>query len=97
MSHIGKQPVVLYVCLWAKQFGMIIQTTLLQTSATFWGPFDHRMKMKLTKIILASRPGPDSPPDYSNFEVKHEEAEFSSSENQILVKTMFLSVDPALR
>ena len=53
--------------------------------------------MKLTKIILASRPGPDSPPDYSNFEVKHEDTEFSSSDNQILVKTMFLSVDPALR
>ena len=53
--------------------------------------------MKLTKIILASRPGPDSAPNYSNFEVKHEDTEFSSSENQILVKTMFLSVDPALR
>ena len=71
--------------------------TLLQTSATFQASFDYPKKMKVTKIILASRPGPDSPPNYSNFEVKHEDTEFSSSENQILVKTMFLSVDPALR
>ena len=55
--------------------------------------------MNVTKVVLASRPGNDKPPNYSNFEVKHEVKEFSFSENenQVLVKTLFLSVDPASR
>ena len=55
--------------------------------------------MNVTKVVLASRPGNDKPPNYSNFEVKHEVKEFYFSENddQVLVKTLFLSVDPASR
>ena len=55
--------------------------------------------MNVTKVVLASRPGNDKPPNYSNFEVKYEVKEFNFSENegQILVKTLFLSVDPASR
>ena len=55
--------------------------------------------MNVTKVVLASRPGNDNPPNYSNFEVKHEVKEFSFTENQgqVLVKTLFLSVDPASR
>ena len=55
--------------------------------------------MNVTKVVLASRPGNDKPPNYSNFEVKHEIKDFclSENENQVLVKALFLSVDPASR
>ena len=55
--------------------------------------------MNVTKVVLSSRPGPDQPPNYSNFEVKHDVEDFDgiAGSEKVLVKTLFLSVDPALR
>ena len=46
-------------------------------------------------MVLASRPGPDNPPDYSNFKV---ETVFLTEpeEDFVLVENLLLSVDPAL-
>ena len=67
--------------------------------------FDHfdaltessNSNMEVTQIYLKSRPGPNSPPSEANFGVRQEIIEVEHETEQVLVKTLYLSVDPALR
>ncbi len=54
-------------------------------------------EIEVTKVILASRPGPDKAPKEDNFAVKTSKINFLENESQVLVKSLYLSVDPALR
>ena len=55
--------------------------------------------MEVTQIYLKSRPGPNSPPIESNFAVRqgHIQVDHQAGSPWVLVKTLYLSVDPALR
>ena len=47
-------------------------------------------------VFLSSRPGVSNPPTEANFSVKHTEVK-SCEDGEVLVKTLFLSVDPYMR
>ena len=55
--------------------------------------------MEVTQIYLKSRPGRNSPPQESNFAVRQGRIDIDRQGRQpwVLVKTLYLSVDPALR
>jgi NADPH-dependent curcumin reductase CurA len=56
------------------------------------------MDSQQTFVYLASRPGPDNPQEVANFGVKTKTFQDSiSGDDFIVVKTLYLSVDPALR
>ena len=47
-------------------------------------------------VFLSSRPGVSNPPTEANFSVKHTEVK-SCEDGEVLLKTLFLSVDPYMR
>ena len=54
--------------------------------------------MEVSKVIFVSRPGPNNPPSEANFGIKTGIIDLDNgNEGAILVKSLLLSVDPALR
>ena len=55
--------------------------------------------MEVTQVFLKSRPGLDNAPSESNFGVRNGtiKLDHDSEKSWVLVKTLYLSVDPALR
>ena len=56
-------------------------------------------KMEVTEVFLVKRPGVDNPPSNSNFGIRKTvlRASDHSMENYVIVESLYLSVDPALR
>ena len=55
--------------------------------------------MEVTQVYLKSRPGPNNAPSETNFGVRKAliEPDHQTYTPWILIKTLYLSVDPALR
>ena len=55
--------------------------------------------MEVTEVFLVKRPGVDNPPSNSNFGIRKTvlRASDHSMENYVIVESLYLSVDPALR
>ena len=82
---------------WNKISNLKLNRSLRLTSETCCKIKTKDLKMKVTKVILASRPGRDNSPKESNFCVKENDELLHLDSKMALVKTLFLSVDPALR